>query len=223
MLSGLQLITVHELSAHFRLRNSRCLKWIETRCLLARCLRQRPREKSTISQANRNGQASACFNFYSLFVNWLWRSTFSSHLKNPCFLALLCIFSPEKSPINLCSVWSQSIMPWQHALLSQTEQGGRQEDKLPQSCFLSQIYRDTVKQSRVMGEGRLNTFIANQQDCHQRLWPKTDFQGKTPNPTITWGPTASCHCLHCRCTIAMQSQPQCHLSHWSTCSSKRRS
>lgn len=69
ILSGLQLITVHELSAHFRLRNCMCLKWTETRCLLARCLRQRSQERNPpfprLIQMHRHPPH---FNFYSLLV-----------------------------------------------------------------------------------------------------------------------------------------------------------
>lgn len=72
-----------------------------------------------------------------------------------------------------------SMLTW----AQENKWGGRKRNF--HKAFLSQIYRDTVKQSRVLGEGRLNKLIANQQDCHERLQSTTDFHRETPNPKLS--------------------------------------
>lgn len=72
-----------------------------------------------------------------------------------------------------------SMLTW----AQENKWGGRKRNF--HKAFLSQIYRDTVKQSRVLGEGRLNKLVPNQQDCHERLQSTTDFHRETPNPKLS--------------------------------------
>lgn len=83
-----------------------------------------------------------------------------------------------------------------------------------QSCFLKEIYRDTVKQGGVRGEGRLDKLIANQQDCHKRLQPTTDFHRATPNPKLSpadqlGAATASSLSVPLRCKHNYSITPLC--------------
>lgn len=111
----------------------------------------------------------------------------------------------------------------QHVLLSSREQAGRQEEKLSQSCFLNQIYRDTVKQGRVTGEGRLNKLIANQTDCHERPQPMPDFQRETPNPNLSPADQLGAATVSALSVPLQGNQLQDHPSPLKSCSSKGRS